>query len=458
MSEQPQLPVLIAGAGPCGLVAALTLKQQSIPFIVIERASRSKLCANVGSGYDLAPTALDILSNRLHLEKMTEIYSNFVGLRIQDMFGKDIREFPMTEMAKSVKFLNDDNGAVEQRFGTVNRADLQSMLLEKLFSSPESEEGVLRCGAGIQSYTQKQGIETNGATNMVSVTLSDGSTLDGRALLACDGIHSAIRKQLHQDRKDELHFCNIICYWGKCYISKGSQFERVVLDVTKDGTFGILMTGNGKNPGNFMAMKCNNHLIWTLFFKAKEPPGHLTGDFTRRGGKVLDDSSKGKLLNDIKGRGHFLIACLEATNASDITEAGIFDRLDNTVPYTDRKCVALLGDSAHPQSPYMGQGCNMAIVDAYVVASRLAKHSSLSDVLTNYDTQSRKSSVRKVIHRARTIGSISASTNPLTCWIMKTFIKFLPVSWLFADLMSGDQSNHDLVATLDLEFPDLQGQ
>jgi hypothetical protein len=34
---------------------------------------------------------------------------------------------------------------------------------------------------------------------------------------------------MHQDRKDELLFCNITCYWGKCDIPKGSQFERVVL-------------------------------------------------------------------------------------------------------------------------------------------------------------------------------------------------------------------------------------
>jgi 2-polyprenyl-6-methoxyphenol hydroxylase-like FAD-dependent oxidoreductase len=302
--------------------------------------------------------------------------------------------------------------------------------------------------------------DSNGrtATTVVSVTLSDGSTLDGCALLACDGIHSTIRKQMHQDRKDELHFCNITCYWGKCNIPKGSQFERAVLDETTDGNFGILMIGNGKNPGNFMAMKCNNHLVWTLFFKADVPPGHLTGDLTRRGGKVLDESSKRKLLHHVQGRGQFLKACLEATNASDITEVGIFDRQDYTVPYTDGKCVVLMGDSAHPQSPYMGQGCNMAIVDAYVVATRLAKHSSIAEVLTKYDTQCRKLSVRKVIYRSRTIGNISTSTNALTCWIMKTMLKCLPISWLFADLMSGDQSNHDFVTILDQDFPDLKSQ
>jgi hypothetical protein len=82
------------------------------------------MCPNVGSSYDLAPTALDIL------------------------------------------------------------------LLETLFSSSESEEGILLCGVGVQSYSSNQRIiESNGGTakTVVSAMLSDGSALDACALLACDG-------------------------------------------------------------------------------------------------------------------------------------------------------------------------------------------------------------------------------------------------------------------------------
>jgi salicylate hydroxylase len=451
------LPIIIAGAGPCGLVAALTLKRQGVPFVIIERATRSKLCANVGSGYDLAPTAIDILTNRLKLEKMNEVYAGFAGLRVQTMQGKDIRELHIAEMAKKVKFLNKDDDKGGAKFGTINRADLQNMLLDEIFPTSESEKMILRCGAGVQSYqVLKQGDSTdNKEKTTVSVTLTDGSTVEGHVLLACDGIHSAVRKQLHQDRKDELHFCNITCYWGKCEIPKGSKFEREVLDVTKKGKFGIMLAGSGKHPGSFMAIQCNNHLVWALLFKAEKPPGERSGDLTRRGGKVLDETSKAKLLDRVEGRGTLLRACLEATQAAGITEAGLFDRYNNTLPFTDGKCVILMGDSAHPQSPFMGQGCNMAVVDAYVVATRLAKEQSISEVLKKYDTSQRKASVEKVIVQARTFGNLSVSTSSLTCWVMNTVIKYLPSSWLFADLMSGDQSNSDFVAALDEDFPEL---
>ncbi|KAG7361555.1 salicylate 1-monooxygenase [Nitzschia inconspicua] len=455
-----ELPVIIAGAGPCGLVAALTLKRQGIRFVIIERAERSKLCANVGSGYDLAPTAIEILTNRLEVKKMNEVYANFIGLRVQTMEGSDIRELRIAEMAKKVHFLQaKGRDATKAKFGTINRSDLQNLLLEELFPTPQSESGVLRCGAGVQSYEKSKGIDGGETSASVIVTLSDGSTLEGRILLACDGIHSAVRKQMHYGRKDDLHFCSITCYWGKCAIPKDSKLEQDVLDSTKEGTYGILLAGSGKHPGSFVAMLCNNNLIWTLLFKTDAPPGAAqhTEDLTRRGGKILDETSKAKLLEKVTGRSDLLRTCLEATSASDITEAGIFDRNDNTLPYTDGECVVLLGDAAHPQSPFMGQGCNMAVVDAYVVATRLARHSSILEVLKAYDTPSRKSSVTKVIEQARFVGSISVSTSAITCWLMKIVLQYLPSSWLFADLMNGDQSNHDFMALLDQDFSDLAG-
>ena len=63
----PPLPVIIAGAGPCGLVAALTLQKAGIPFLIFERARFQKVLSNSGSGIDMAPTALKILDGELGL-------------------------------------------------------------------------------------------------------------------------------------------------------------------------------------------------------------------------------------------------------------------------------------------------------------------------------------------------------------------------------------------------------
>ena len=52
-------PVVIAGAGLCGLVAALTLeKSGGIPYIIYEKTTADRLCSNAGSGIDMGPTGM----------------------------------------------------------------------------------------------------------------------------------------------------------------------------------------------------------------------------------------------------------------------------------------------------------------------------------------------------------------------------------------------------------------
>merc|ERR1740117_629402 len=135
--DQQQLPVIIVGAGPCGLVAALALQKYGVPFVLIEKASRSKICSNAGSGFDLAPTAVEIFKNRLGID-VSQIMSYYRGLGIMTIEGKKIRH----------SSLPDYDG------GSVNRSELQKYLLKMLFLSPSDEEGILFCGSGIESYQE----------------------------------------------------------------------------------------------------------------------------------------------------------------------------------------------------------------------------------------------------------------------------------------------------------------
>ena len=63
------LPVIIAGAGPCGLTAALSLRRAGVPFVLYDRASAARLCSNAGSGIDMAPCAVNILENELRVSR-----------------------------------------------------------------------------------------------------------------------------------------------------------------------------------------------------------------------------------------------------------------------------------------------------------------------------------------------------------------------------------------------------
>ena len=68
-AKETTLPVIIAGAGPCGLTAALSLQRAGVPFLLYDRASSARLCSNAGSGIDMAPCAVDILENELRVSR-----------------------------------------------------------------------------------------------------------------------------------------------------------------------------------------------------------------------------------------------------------------------------------------------------------------------------------------------------------------------------------------------------
>lgn len=441
-----KLPVVIAGAGPCGLVAAITLQQQGVPFLVVERASREKLCSNVGSGFDLGPTAIDILMKRLQIPNMEEGFQKYGDAHMCNMEGKKLREFSMLDEFP------------ESPYTAANRAAMQECFLKFLINNERAkststefdESTVLKCGVQVTGY------EENDDKDCVAVKLSDGISIDASALLGCDGIHSSVRRSMMESLKvkDELHFCNIICYWGKTTVEEGSElyeaFEATQKEHKDKGSTFVWALGGHRHPGCFMTAPCDDTLMWAFFVKSFKEPKKKSDDLTRRGGAKLDDEAKDLLEFITEDRSDLIRLIVKETPASSITQVGLYDRKNLHLPYTQGR-VALLGDSAHCQSPFMGQGCNQAITDAYVCAMRLSKQ-SVPDALQAYDSKSRRKAVNAVIKDARSYGNISCSHNRLLGWMFSFAASRLPISFLYKDMLGGDLANEDFVRALDKDL------
>lgn len=352
-------------------------------------------------------------------------------------------------------------------FGFANRSDLQQALLDELglidgdgqirdaAGAPEDEiEAILHCGVAVASYENH--------SDHVEARLSDGTSVRGCALLACDGIHSAIRKHKHRAVDDDgFHYCGQVAWWGKTTVEQGSALDDELAKLAKengmeDGNVSLMMMGTRARPGVFFSCEVAEGVhAWVYVVKEKDPPAaNASDDLTRRGGVALTGDQKQKEMDELLARTPEIVrAIMTHASVDDVTRAGFFDRKNQTLSYVDGR-VALLGDAAHPQSPMMGQGANMAIVDGFVAAQRLAAamqsgaEGAIEQALVDYDCETRRKNNTKVIKKARRYGQWSVSRNRFVSWLMRTSLKHLPASAIVNELVSGDKSNKKFAESL----------
>lgn len=473
-------PIIIVGAGPCGLVTALALKQYSIPFVIIEKASRSKICSNAGSGFELARTAVEILQNRMGID-ISKFMSHYQGMAVLNNKGEVIRH----------SRVHDDFTG-----GSVNRAEMQNYLLDQIFPSAEDEEGILFCGSGLETYREEIHEGVDGGR--VIAKLASGEEISGCALLACDGIHSRVRAVLHggydsnQDwktnseranEKDPLHFCNAIVYWGATRVPKGSslehEFEKTQLAKTpKKGetnshctSFVFTITTPNQPASLFLVPSQNGTILnWAITLKSETPTRSENNngkDLTRRGGGPLTEMDKKRLFDFTSRRGNgesvvggitnfpLLQQIIELTPANDITEAGLFDRENLDLSFSsNNNLVVLLGDAAHPQTPFLAQGVNMAITDAYVYATNIAaalknKKKSLSEAISDCSSGNRHKEAKSIVGIARVACKILTSQSIFFYLLLYLYCKFASAKELMSQMEKGDDSNTDFLKLLD---------
>lgn len=397
--------------------------------------------------------AIEILDDQLGLADK-DWMKPYDYMHLADTKGRKVALWDL----KSLKLKKVSEG---RSFGFASRSGLQHALLDTLNLKDDdgnikAEDDRLRCNASVVSYQNMNGF--------VRVELNDGTKVDASALLACDGIHSAVRKHMHKDVDDSLNYCGQECWWGKTTVKPGSELDnelrRLIAsekNMEKDGNTSLIAIGTKDTPGVFFSCEiASNEHAWAYVLANKTPPSaNATNDLTRRGGSVLTAEEKKREIDDmVADCSKVLKLIVQQPSPGEITRAGFFDRKNLNLSYIDGR-VALLGDSAHPQSPMMGQGANMAIVDGYVAATRISAamkdssgSGSVEQALLDYDSKVRRKENNVVIKKARTYGKWSASKNRFSCFALKAALKCMSASIMVSEMVSGDKSNQKFVSAM----------
>ncbi|MFL5082457.1 MAG: flavin-dependent oxidoreductase [Microvirga sp.] len=341
--------VAIIGAGIGGLTLALTLHRAGIPCTVYEAAEEIR---PVGVGINVLPHATKELAE-LGLEPaLARVAVTTKEATFFNRFGQLIYAEP----------LGRDAGYAHPQF-SIHRGDLQQVLLD----AARERIGPARIFLGWSCTA----VEQDGEGTTLHFRDPSGKPLPPRraaVAIACDGIHSVVRKQFFPDEGPPRY--SGVNMW------RGTTRWQPFLSGANMVRAGWLATGKMVIYPIRAAVDTEGRQLVNWVAEI-ETPHHRRRDWNRPGN--LDD------FLPAFADWHFdwldVPAFLAA--ADMVLEFPMVDQ--DPLPRWSHGRVTLLGDAAHPMVPRGSNGAGQAILDARCLADSLQSRGLTPEALTEYD-------------------------------------------------------------------------
>ena len=351
--------VIVVGAGIGGLTLGIALHQAGIPCRIFESAAEPRAV-----GINLLPHATRELA-ALGLEPALER----VAIKTKDIayfnrFGQLIYREPLGRAA----------GSSYPQF-SIHRGDLQ-LLLRNAFIEHAGSDRLVTNSRCVEVAQDEHGVTV---TFSDSVGGSDRHTVRGGLAIACDGIHSAVRKQFFPDQA-EPRYSGVNMWRGvtrwKPILSGASMIRAGWLS---QGKLIIYPTRAADADGLQL-------ISWVAEI---ETPTYRKRDWDSKGAMV---DFLGAFLN-----WHFdWLDVPEFLRAADsVLEFPMVDY--DPVPRWSFGRVTLLGDAAHPMVPRGSNGTGQAILDVRALTAALRQIPDPVAALAAYEAQRRDVTARGVL-------------------------------------------------------------
>lgn len=315
------LNIAVLGGGIGGLAAALVLRARGADVRVLEQADAIR---EVGAGIQISPNGLRVL----------EALGLGQGFRRISVPGQavSLRDY---RAGREVLRMDLSGLATGQEYRFVHRADLIDLLA-----------GAARdAGAQIRLLQKARSVVPGPRPE---VQLCTGDSVHADLVIGADGLHSVLRPVLNGPSKP--FFTGQVAWRAVVRNTVGHPNEARV----------------HMGPGRHMVSYPLRGGEFVNIVAVEERKG-----WVEEGWSHTDDAAN--LRRAFAGFGGIVPELL-----ADVSNPGLWGLFRHPVAEVwHGQGVALLGDAAHPTLPFLAQGANMALEDAWVLADTLAKGESL---------------------------------------------------------------------------------
>jgi 2-polyprenyl-6-methoxyphenol hydroxylase-like FAD-dependent oxidoreductase len=347
-------PVVIAGGGIGGLVSALTLHQIGVRCLVLEAVRDMR---PLGVGVNLQPNAV------------RELYDLGIGKADLDRVGLPAREWALVGLNGNDVY-SEPRGQLagyEWPQYAVHRGRLHMLLYEKVVERIGAD--AVKLGARVTGYRKHAG---GGVSALVEHADGAACEVRGSLLVGADGIHSAVRAQMHPDQPP--------IHWGGAIMWRGTTWAKPI-----------------RTGASFVGL--GTHRQRVVFYPISHPDPNSGLSMINWIAEVTVDNADGwqqsgwfrpvpirEFAHHFEGWTWDWLDVPKLLGEADCAfENPMIDR-DPIATWTDGP-VTLLGDAAHAMYPTGSNGASQAVVDARVLGAAMLEHGVTPAALTAYDAK-----------------------------------------------------------------------
>jgi salicylate hydroxylase len=331
--------ISIVGGGIGGLTAALALQHFGYRIAVFEQAQQLR---EIGAGVIITPNAM----HALHFLGIGERVGKEAGPTEANL----IRHFHTGEIIK-VKANRDYTERFGAEYHQVHRGDLHAALADSVL---RNDPDCVLLGHRFESLTQN--------SEEVIARFSNGITIASDVLIGCDGGTSKVRAEVFGDKA--------VNYTGQVAYRALLPMTSVPVAIAEH-PFAMFVGVNRV----LLHYPLRHRTIMNVIGISRDPTWQEEG--WRIPGEIE------QFINLYSDLYPDALELIRSISPGSLFKWGLRDR-EPLQKYTKGR-VTMLGDAAHPMSPFLGQGACIAIEDAMILGRAFAVASKPSEAFAIYE-------------------------------------------------------------------------